>query len=281
MLRHFAIIMSCLVLFTQQHVQAEDVELNGISLHYKVHGSGPPLLLLHGYTTSGDDTWKAIIPKLREDFKLYVMDLRGHGSSTFSEEPYSHRLVAKDIVALLDHLELESVAAIGASSGANALLHVATKEPSRLHSMILIGCGQYLPANAREALGSKEVAEMYLSDSRLSTIHSGGREQWDYIRRGVRALCDTYTDMNFTPPLLSTIQTRTLIMHGDRDEFFPLHMPVELYQSLPNAELWIVPGTGHNLFYPPGADPDLEQRFVTRVAKFLKATEPSDPPHSR
>ncbi len=269
MFRGLVVVVVLALLTIQRYAIAEQVRIGDISLHYTVHGTGPAVLLLHGYTSSGNDSWKGIVPGLSQHFKLYVVDLRGHGKSTFSKQPYSHALVANDIVGLLDYLKLDSVAAIGASSGANALLHLTTSHPDRIHSMILVACGQYLPQQARDLLSSKEVMETFLSDSNLSKIHVGGKAQWDYIRHGMQGLCQKYTDMNFTPPLLGTIEARTLIMQGDRDQFFPIEMPVELYKSIPDSELWIVPGADHNLFYPPGAVPELEAEFVRRATKFL------------
>ncbi len=52
--------------------------------------------------------------------------------------------------------------------------------------------------------------------------------------------------MNFTAPLLSTIQARTLIVHGDRDQFFPVAIPVEQYQAIPHSYLWIIPRGSHS-----------------------------------
>jgi pimeloyl-ACP methyl ester carboxylesterase len=51
--------------------------------------------------------------------------------------------------------------------------------------------------------------------------------------------------MNFTAPWLGAIRARTLIVHGDRDEFFPINIPVEMYRAIPGAALWIVPQGGH------------------------------------
>ena len=56
---------------------------------------------------------------------------------------------------------------------------------------------------------------------------------------------DSYEDMNFTPPLLGTIKARTLIVHGDRDEFFPVSIPVEMYQAIRGSALWIIPNGDH------------------------------------
>jgi pimeloyl-ACP methyl ester carboxylesterase len=69
--------------------------------------------------------------------------------------------------------------------------------------------------------------------------------------------------MNFTAPLLSTIRARTLIVHGDRDEFFPVNIPVEMYQAIPSAYLWIIANGGHVPIY--GANVP----FVATVTEFF------------
>ena len=65
------------------------------------------------------------------------------------------------------------------------------------------------------------------------------------LRKQFNAFKDSYDDMNFTSPYLSTITARTLIIHGDRDEFFPIEIPMEMYMSIPKSYLWIVPNGGH------------------------------------
>jgi pimeloyl-ACP methyl ester carboxylesterase len=62
---------------------------------------------------------------------------------------------------------------------------------------------------------------------------------------GMEMYKDSYDDMNFTGPYLSTITARTLIVHGDRDQFFPFNIPVEMYRSIPKSFLWIIPNGGH------------------------------------
>ena len=57
--------------------------------------------------------------------------------------------------------------------------------------------------------------------------------------------------MNFTRPYLSTVSARTLIVHGDRDQFFPVEIPLEMYRSIPNAQLWIIPQGGHVPIFDP------------------------------
>jgi pimeloyl-ACP methyl ester carboxylesterase len=70
--------------------------------------------------------------------------------------------------------------------------------------------------------------------------------------------------MNFTPPYLSTITARTLIVHGDRDPLYPINMAVELYSSIPYSYLWIIPNSGHGSIFGEMAD-----RFTKTALAFL------------
>jgi pimeloyl-ACP methyl ester carboxylesterase len=78
-------------------------------------------------------------------------------------------------------------------------------------------------------------------------------------------LKDSYTDMNFTPPLLSRIEARTLIVHGDRDPLYPAHLALDMYNAIPRSSLWIVPNGGHGPIFGDSAP-----RFVETATAFLR-----------
>jgi len=70
----------------------------------------------------------------------------------------------------------------------------------------------------------------------------------DQIRKLIRQYHDfaySYDDINFTPPYLSTITARTLVVAGDHDRYYDVSVPVDLYTHIPHAYLWIVPNAGH------------------------------------
>ena len=75
---------------------------------------------------------------------------------------------------------------------------------------------------------------------------------------------DSYEDMNFTPPLLSTITARTLIVHGDRDPLYPVPLALELYSAIPHSYLWVVPNGGHGPIFGEFRAP-----FVDAATSFL------------
>lgn len=233
----------------QEPVQGQTASVNGMQMYYETHGQGDPLVLLHGFTGTGQ-SWNGFIDEFAAHYRLIIPDLRGHGRSTNPTGRFTHRQSALDIFALLDQLGIDKFKAMGTSTGGMTLTHMATQQPARVEAMVLIGSTIYFPEQARAIM-------------RQTSPETASPERWDHLRRNhkhgddqIRALLtqfnnfkDSYDDMNFTPPYLSTITARTLIMHGDRDRFFPVSIPVEMYGAIPDSYLWIVPNGGHQPNY--------------------------------
>src|SRR5437870_13186822 len=91
-------------------------EVNGINLYYETHGSGRPLVLLHGGLGSGE-MFGPVLPTIAERHEVVVVDLQGHGRTADIDRPLDVRLMAGDIAALIDHLGLAAPAAVGQSLG--------------------------------------------------------------------------------------------------------------------------------------------------------------------
>ena len=218
-----------------------------MKLHYRVQGEGPPLVLLHGFTGSGAD-WRHVfdLDALARRYRLIVPDLRGHGRSDNPSDAFTVRQCATDVLALMDVLGVERFRAIGMSLGGNTLLHVATRTPARVERMVLVSSPPYYPAEARRIMATMtEETRTEAEWAELRTRHPLGDEQIRALWRHARGFADSYDDMNFTPPLLSTISAPTLIVYGDSDPLYPVELGLELYRSIPRSRLWVVPGGGH------------------------------------
>ena len=242
-----------------------DIDVNGCSLHYEDRGAGDPLLLLHGGTGIGAH-WQLVFTSDPEGFRVIVPDLRGHGRSTNPSRTFTFRQSARDMLALLDRLEVPRVNAIGLSAGAKTLLHMATEQPDRVSAMVLVSATPYFPAQARAAMAQLGVDSF--SDADWATQrqwHVQGDDQIRMLFSQMRALKDSYHDMAFTPPLLATITARTLVVHGDRDPLYPVELALEMYRAIPNAALWVVPNGGHGPIFGPLAAP-----FAGAAIAFLR-----------
>src|SRR5256885_15722062 len=99
------------------------LETNGIELHYEVVGEGESLLWLHGFMGCGTD-WKFLWNEPPTGFQLIAPDLRGQGASTNPQGSFTFREAARDVLALLRHLKIDRVKAIGLSGGGIVALHM-------------------------------------------------------------------------------------------------------------------------------------------------------------
>ena len=220
--------------------------VNGISMAFRDIGNGPALLLLHGFTGTGE-VWDPFLEDLSAAFRIIVPDLRGHGRSINPSGHFTHRELAFDLFNLLDQLGIDTLSAIGSSMGAMTLLHAATQQRERIKSMVLVGGSPYLPESARAIYRNyppDSISEEELNW--MSKKHMGGKVQVMQLMRQFHAYKDSYDDVNFTKPFLASIKSRTMIVQGDRDEFFPVDVAIEMYHSMPNSFLWVVPNAGHS-----------------------------------
>jgi pimeloyl-ACP methyl ester carboxylesterase len=222
------------------------VGINGITMHYQERGSGEPLLLLHGFGMCGFNDWAHVVDALAKNHRVIMPDLRGHGWSTNPSNKFTMRQSARDIRALLDKLGLRQVKAMGISAGAMTLLHLSIDDPARISSMVLIGATNAFPQQARDVVRTMDF-DNQSTEMRgyLSACTSRGDDQARGLMRQMRGFATSYDDMNLTPADLARIRARTLIIHGDRDEFFPIDVPVTLYKAIPTSQLWVVPNGDH------------------------------------
>lgn len=239
---------AALGLLLAQAAMAETVRTNGVELEYRISGSGEPLLLLHGFGNCIDDSWGALIPELARSNRVIAVNLRGHGMSTNPSGIYTHAQSAEDIRGLMDALNIKTARAIGYSSGGMTLLHLATRNPERLSKMVLVGATTHFGEQARGIMRS------VFADGLPPSIRKefercatrGGAAQARELTRQFGGFKDSYTDMAFKPADLAGIKAETLIVHGDRDDFFPVAIPVSMYGAIPKSHLWIVPGGDHS-----------------------------------
>jgi len=116
-------------------VSVETPLLGPTRVHVRVHGSGPPLLLVHGFMTSSY-SWRYVLAPLGERFTLYVPDLPGCGRSERPDRPYTPEALAQHLGALLDALSIRGCAAIGNSLGGYLAMTLALKDPGAMSRLV-------------------------------------------------------------------------------------------------------------------------------------------------
>lgn len=242
------------------------IRVPGADLYVREQGSGEPLLLLHGFGGCARE-WDAFVPTLAARYRVIAVELRGHGRSTNPSRAFTMRQSGDDVLALLDSLRLPRVRAIGISAGAMTLLHVATRQPARVAALILVGgttaFGDRARAIMRTATREQLPPEVLAGFGKCATRGDG---QVDELLAQFRAFEGMRDDPSFTPADLARITAPTLIVHGDRDVFFPVDVPVAMYRHVPKSQLWIVPDGDHVPIHDPLVPfADVALRFLQRA----------------
>jgi pimeloyl-ACP methyl ester carboxylesterase len=237
--------------------------VNGVEIAWSEAGSGEPLVLIHGF---GDcaSVWSTFLPTLSARYRVITMELRGHGRSGEFEGPFRFEDSAGDLLGLLDQLGLDRVRAMGISAGGMTLLHAAARQPGRIEAMVVIGAAHHFPEQAREIMRGVPGNVPPPVQAFFDACASRGQVQVDRLMQRFHALKDNHEDIRLSREELATIQARTLIVHGDRDEFFPMDIPAEMCAAIPDAQLWIVPDGGHVPIFDHNA-----RAFEETVLRFL------------
>jgi len=238
-------------------VEGKTISVEDGEIYYECYGdpNNEPLLLVHGFSSTGRETWTPVIEEFSQKYRLIVPDLRGHGRSINRAGEFMHRRSALDILALLEHLKIKRVQAMGVSSGGMTLIHMAMERPDCLEAMVLIGSTHNRNIKPAEPVDTPTVKQL-LDDAgpwgglrRLRPLHKHGKQQIRKMCKDFVALQSRTDDMAFAPDDLGKITARTLIVQGDRDAFFPVEAVLTMYRSIPDSYLWIVPWGGHVPIY--------------------------------
>ncbi|MGE7417677.1 alpha/beta fold hydrolase [Methylobacterium tarhaniae] len=113
------------------------IRANGIRQHYLEAGSGPPVVLLHGFPETSY-AWRYQIPPLSRHYRVIAPDLRGYGETDKPASGYDKRTMAQDLVALLDALGIERIVLVGHDRGARVATRFAKDHPGRLDRLVVM-----------------------------------------------------------------------------------------------------------------------------------------------
>lgn len=236
------------------HARSSD----GTRLAYQADGTGRPLVLLAGQ--ANNHTWWT---RVRADFPSTItMDYRGTGASDKPDMPYSTELLADDVIAVLDELDIERADVYGTSMGGRVAQWVASRYPDRVRRLIL-GCTSPGGAHAKErtndvrrtliqrdADAAREALTAMMYTRRWRTENPGpyytlgDPDMPPHAVRGHLLASNNHDAWD----ALDRITAPTLILHGDQDVLAPVANAGLLASRIPDAAVHIFPGARHAYF---------------------------------
>ena len=232
-------------------------------IYFEVYGNGRPVLLLHGGLTSVE-SWFGQLPALAKSFKVYALDMRGHGRSTLGNQTFTYRLLADDVAQVLDHLRISNLDVVGWSDGGNVGLSLAINYPARINRLVAISANYHPSGLTTDTLKNIEEATpaSHSFFSRLIyRLIAPDPHNWDVLWHKVTTMWANYPQLNRSD--LEKIITPTLLIQGENDLIHKDHF-LEMVESIPNTELQIIPNVGHNVLQEaPGTIADAIKNFLT------------------
>jgi pimeloyl-ACP methyl ester carboxylesterase len=246
------------------------IDRDGVKIHYEVHGSGPPLILTHGYSSTSD-MWRGQIEALSKHHKLVVWDMRGHGQSDYPEDPkaYSEALTVADIAALLDEVGAGSAIVGGLSLGGYMSLAFYRAHPERVRALLIIDTGPgFKKDDARDVWNSRALAtaERFEREG-LSVLKTASRERSTVSHRDASGLARAARGMLTQHDarvieVLPAIKVPSLVVVGADDAPF-LAASDYMAAKIPGAVKTVIPSAGH------AVNIDQPQAFIDAVLPFL------------
>jgi pimeloyl-ACP methyl ester carboxylesterase len=247
------------------------LDRDGVKLHYEVHGSGPALLLTHGYSSTSA-MWKGQIEALSKDHQLVLWDMRGHGQSDYPDDPaaYSEALTVADMAALLDEIGAESAIVGGLSLGGYMSLAFYRAHPERVRALLIIDTGPgFKNDDARDAWNKRahETGDGFEREG-LAVLQSLSRERSTVSHRDASGLARAARGMPAQRNArviesLPGIRVPTLVVVGADDAPF-LAASDYMAAKIPGANKVVIPAAGH------AVNIDQPQAFVEAVLPFLE-----------
>jgi pimeloyl-ACP methyl ester carboxylesterase len=250
---------------------------DGVNIHYEIHGSGPPLLLTHGYSSTSA-MWQGQIAPLSKRHTLILWDMRGHGQSDYPDDPaaYSETLTVGDMAALLDKVGAASAIVGGLSLGGYMSLAFVRAHPERVRALLIIDTGPgFKKDDARDGWNKRalETADRFEREG-LAVLKSLSPERSSVIHRDAAGLARAARGMltqrdAAVIETLPQIKVPALVVVGADDTPF-LAASDYMAAKIPGAKKVVIPAAGH------AVNIDQPQAFIEAVLPFLESL-PAEP----
>jgi pimeloyl-ACP methyl ester carboxylesterase len=257
------------------------VPVDGFKMYYEIHGSGRPLVLLHGNLSTIGTSFGKVLPHLSSTRRMIAVEQQGHGHTADLDRPFSLEQWAEDTTALLHHLGIEQADFFGYSSGGAVALEIALRSPTLVRKLVFAGGTSYRRDGFYPELlaAGKDMKPEDLDGSPFQQEYARVAphpENWHLLVSKIAALDRTIKD--WSREALASIKAPALLIIGDSDIVRPEHV-VEMFRllgggvvgdlvGLPRSQLAVLPGTTHVTLV------DRAEWLASMITAFLDAPTP-------
>lgn len=254
----------------QQEQAGHYAAVNGLKMYYEIHGSGKPLVLLHGGGSTIMSTFGRILPELAKTHQVIAVELQAHGHTLDIDRPLSFEQDADDVAALLKQLHIEKADIMGFSNGGTTSLQIAIRHPQLVNKLILASATfrrDGMPPGFFEGFdhASLESMPQPLKEAYLKANPDpkGLQKMFDRDVARMKAFKDI-SDAD-----IKAIQAPALVINGDTDVVLAEHA-FALSRTLPHAKLAILPG-GHGDYIGEICAADKQSKIPDLVTVMIEA----------
>ena len=246
----------------QTTAAGEYAEVNGLKMYYEIHGTGRPLVLLHGAFMSA-----TVYPALAEGREGIAVDLQGHGRTADIDRPLTFEQMADDVAALLKHLKIEQTDVFGYSMGGKVGLALAIGHPELVRRLAVYGTTyksfeESFPAAALEFFKQATPETFAPKEKELREPYEKMSPAPNWIGLAAKILESMKGFKGFSPEQMKAIKAHVFIGAGDHNDANLEHI-VEMHKLIPKSQLAVFPNTEHKVLM---TDPD---KVLVQVKEFL------------
>jgi pimeloyl-ACP methyl ester carboxylesterase len=256
--------------------KTEYATVNGIKMYYEIRGDGYPLVLIHGGGSTINTTFGKVIPMLSKTHKVVAVELQTHGRTGDRNAPESFEQDAKDVVELLNQLQIPKADFFGFSNGGQTAMQIAMKNPGIVNKLIIASAfykRSATPPGFWDGFANAKLSDMpkVYQDEYLKLTNDPKGLQ-NMFNKDVERMSNF---KDWKEEDLKTINAPALIVAGDQDVALVEHT-VEMHRLIKNSRLALFPAN-HGSYMGEAMSPDpnskMPELFVAMLNEFLSAPE--------
>lgn len=217
--------------------------VNGLKMYYEIHGTGTPLVLIHGGGSTIQTSFGKILPLLAQYYKVIAVELQAHGHTNDRDSAESFEQDADDVARLLGHLKIKKTHFLGFSNGGNTAMQIAIRHSHLVNKLVIISAFYKREGMIAGFFEGMQQASLENMPELLKIYYL----QINNDQKGLQTMFnkDKERMLNFKDwkdEDLASIKNPSLIIAGDKDVVTPEHS-LKMSKIIPNAQLVILPGT--------------------------------------